>query len=132
MLVKLLAVGGGKDYLVIFSLGLEGADAAVYGLYLHHHAGKTAVGIVVHAAPFVLGVVAQIVQMYLSQPLLLGTCQDRFVNKALEHFGQNGNDIYSHIVYFSEFHLQSYDNFANHLLYLCSFSYLCTIFGLFL
>ena len=65
MLVKLLAVGRGVDDLIVVALRLECADTAVDGLALHHHAGEAPVGIVVDAAPFVGGVVAQVVEMNL-------------------------------------------------------------------
>ena len=97
VLVKALSVRRCEDDLVVVALRLQRRNAAVYRLTLHHHACRPAIGVVIHAAPLVKCVVAQVVQAYLGQSLLLGTCQDGFVNKALQHFGQYGNDIYSHV-----------------------------------
>ena len=96
MLVKLLAVGRCEDHLVIMALCLQGRDATVNGLTLHHHSGKSAIGIVVNTAPLVFGVVAQVVQMYLGKSFLLCPCQYRFVHEALEHLRQYGYNVYSH------------------------------------
>ena len=83
MLIKLLAIGRCKYHLVIIALGLQCRYATVNRLTLHHHASKSAIGIVVYAAPLISRIVAQIVQMYLGQALFLGSCQYRFVDKAL-------------------------------------------------
>ena len=71
VLVELFAVGRREYHLVVVALCLQLRYAAVYRLALHHHAGKTTVRIVVYAAPFVSGVVAQVVQMNLCETLLL-------------------------------------------------------------
>ena len=98
VLVELLSVGRGEDNLVVVAFGLQRRDASVDGFYLHHHPGKTAIGIVVHAAPFVECVVAQVVEMNLSEPLFLCPCQDAFPHKSFNHLWQHGNDVYSHII----------------------------------
>ena len=96
MLVEAFAVGRGEDDLVIVTLSLQCRYAAVDGFALHHHARTSAVGVVVHAAPLVEGVVTQVVQAYFGQSLLLGPGQYTFVYEALQHFGQYGDDVYSH------------------------------------
>ena len=96
VLVETLAVGRGENHLVVVALSLQGADATVDRLALHDHSGRAAVRIVVHAAPLVERVVAQVVQAYFGQSLLLGTGQNRLVDEALEHLRQYGDNIYSH------------------------------------
>ena len=98
VLVELLSVWRGEDNLVVVAFGLQRRDTSVDGFYLHHHPGKTAIGIVVHSAPFVERVVAQVMQMNLSEPLFLCPCQDAFLHKSFNHLWQHGNDVYSHIV----------------------------------
>ena len=97
MLVEAFAVGRREDHLVVVALGFQGCDAAVNGLALHHHTGTSAIGVVVYAAPFVEGVVTQVVQMDLCQSFFLCPCQDRLVYESFEHLGQHGDDIYSHL-----------------------------------
>ena len=64
MLVEALPVGRGEDHLVVVALGLQCRDTAVDGFTLHHHTGTAAIGIVIHAAPFVEGVVTQVVPFF--------------------------------------------------------------------
>ena len=97
MLIEAFTVGRSEDHFVIVAFGLEGSDATVYRFALHHHSGTAAVGIVIHAAPFVEGVVSQVMQANLRQSFFLGTCQDRLVDEALEHFRQYGYNVDSHI-----------------------------------
>ena len=96
MLVEAFAVRRGEDHFVVVALGLQGTDAAVYRLALHHHSCRTAVGIVVHPPPFVQRVVSQVVKPYLGQSFLLCPGQYRFVHESLQHLGQYGNNVYSH------------------------------------
>ena len=96
MLIKLLAVGRSKDNLIIFSFSLQSRNAAVDGFALHHHSSKAAIRIVVNTTPLVEGIVTQVVQMNLCQPLLLRPCQYRLVDKSFQHFGQNCYNINSH------------------------------------
>ena len=103
LLRKLLSVGRGKDHFVVVAFSLEGADGPVDGFALHHHAGETSIGIVVDAPPFVGGIVAQVVQVYLCQTFFLGTGEYRLMDEALEHFWQDGDDIYSHDFYLMVF-----------------------------
>ena len=104
MLVELLAVGRSEYHLVVVALSLQGRDAAVDGLALHHHSGKSAIGVVVHAAPLVERVVAQIVQMYFGQAFLFRTCQNRLVDESLNHLWQHGDNVYSHSSVFLSAH----------------------------
>ena len=60
MLIEAFTVRRGEDHLVVVALSLEGGDAAVDGFALHHHTGAAAIGIVIHTAPFVEGIVAQV------------------------------------------------------------------------
>ena len=87
LLVEGIAVGRNVDYVVVFALGLQGGDASVDGLALHHHAGTAAIGIVVHTSPFVCSIVAQVVQMNLGETLLLRACQDGLAYESLQHLG---------------------------------------------
>ena len=96
VLVEALAVGRREDHLVVVALRLQRRDAAVDGLTLHDHAGASPVGIIVDATPFVERIVAQVVEVYLGQTFLLGPGQYRFVDEALEHLGQHGDDVYAH------------------------------------
>lgn len=96
VLVELFAVWRREYHLVVVALRLQLRYAAVYRFALHHHSGESAVRIVVYAAPFVSGVVAQVVQMNLCETLLLCASKYRFVDKALKHFGQYGYNVYSH------------------------------------
>ena len=96
VLVEAFAIGRDVDHVIVVALGLQGRDAAVDGLALHHHTGKAAIGIVVHASPFVACIVAQVVQMNLCQSLLLCPRQNRLVDKPFEHLGQYSDNIYSH------------------------------------
>ena len=95
-LVELLAVGGSEYHLVIMSLSLQRRDTRIQRLTLYHHTGLAAVGIVIDAAPFVGGIVAQIMDVYLCQALTLGTSQNACRDKALKHLRQYGYNIYSH------------------------------------
>ena len=88
MLVELLAVGRGIYHLVVVTFCLQGADASVDGFTLHHHAGESPVGIVVHSAPLVESVVAQVVQVNFRKSLFLCPCEYGLVYKTLYHFGQ--------------------------------------------
>ena len=98
MLVELLAIGRGEDDLVVLALGFQCGYAPVNRLALYHHAGEASVGIVVDPAPFVEGVVAEVVQVYLCQPFLLGPCQNGLVDEALKHLWQYCYDVYSHFL----------------------------------
>ena len=95
-LVKLLAVGCGENDFVVVALGLESGDAGINGLALHHHSRKATKGIVVHAAMLVGGIVAQVVHVDFNEALLLSTGQNGRTDKALQHFGQHGDNIYTH------------------------------------
>ena len=97
VLVELLSVGTGEDYLIVFTFGFQSRDGTVDGFALHHHAGEAAVGVVVHTPPLVGTVVTEIVQMNLCQTFLLGTCQYRFMHESFQHLGQYGNNVYSHV-----------------------------------
>ena len=97
VLVEAFAIGRGEDHFVVIALGLEGCDTAVDGLALHHHTGRAAIGVIINSAPFVEGVVTEVVQTDFCQSFLLSPCQDGFVDEAFQHLGQNGYDVYSHI-----------------------------------
>ena len=93
---ELFAIRRSEDDLVIVTLGLQRADGTVDGFALHHHAGKAPVGVVVHAPPFVKGVVSEVVEVDFCQAFLLCPGQDGLVYEAFEHFGQDGDDVNSH------------------------------------
>ena len=95
-LVKLFTVGRGEDDFIIVSLRFERGDAVVNRLALHDHAGEAAEGVVIDAAVFVVGVVTKVVKMYFNQPAALRTGKDGGADKTLQHFGENGDDVYSH------------------------------------
>ena len=95
-LIILLTVRSGEDHLIVVALGLQRCDTAVDGLALHYHSRKTAVGIIVHPAPLVERIVAKVMEMDFGQPLLLGAGKNGTVDKALQHFGQHSDDVYSH------------------------------------
>ena len=71
-------------------------DTAVYGLALHHHAGETAKGVVIHATPLVGSIVAQIMHMNLYQTFLLASANNAFLSEILQQLGYYCNDIYAH------------------------------------
>ena len=75
----------------------EQVDATVDRFALHHHAGASAVWVVVHSFPFIQCVVTQVVEMNLCETLLLSTCQDGLVEESLQHLRQYCDNIYSHI-----------------------------------
>ena len=97
VLVEAFAVGRCEDDLVVVALLLQCRDAAVNGLALHDHACRTAVGIVVDAAPLVERVVTEVVEADFCQSFLFGPCQDGLVDEAFQHLGQYGDDVYSHV-----------------------------------
>ena len=91
-----LAVGSGEDDFVVVTLGFQRGDAGVDGLYLHDHSGLAAEGVVVDLAVLVGGVVAQVVDVNLGQALLPGAPEDGAAQGALEHFGHDGEYVYTH------------------------------------
>ena len=97
VLIEGFSIGAHVNHLVIVALGLQGRDAPVDGLALHHHASAATIGVIVNAAPFVGGIVAQIVQLNVDEPFLLCPRQDGFLEEALHHGGQNGDNIDSHV-----------------------------------
>ena len=96
VLVETLTVRRGKNHLIVVTFCLQGRDTAVDGLTLHHHSCTTSVRIVVHATPFVKGIVTQVVQTDLCQSFLLCPCQYALMDEAFEHLGQHRYNIYSH------------------------------------
>ena len=98
VLVKLLAVGRGVYHFVVVALRLQGRDAAVDRLYLHHHTRKASIGIVVNTTPLVESIVAQVMDMDFGESFLLGPCNNALVHEWLDHLGQNRYDIYTHIL----------------------------------
>ena len=95
-LIEQVAVGGGEDHLVVGALRPQRLDGALHRLYLHHHAGGTAEGVVIHAAPLIGGVVAQIMDNDLSETLLLSSLKHRHADEGLDHLRQYGQYIDSH------------------------------------
>ena len=81
----------------VVALSFQRRDTTVDRFALHHHTGAAAIGVVIHTAPLVEGVVAQVVQTDLCQSFLLSPSKDRLVNEAFKHLGQYGYDVYSHI-----------------------------------
>ena len=73
-------------------------DTGVNRLTLHDHTRKASVGIIVHTAVLVGGVVAQVVDMYVHEPLALGPGQNGHIDKAFQHLRQDCDNIYSHNV----------------------------------
>ena len=97
VLVELFSVGRGEYHFVVVALSFQSRDAAVYRFTLHHHAGKSAVWIIVHSFPLVGRVVTQIVQMDFCQSFLLCPCQDRLIAEAFDHGWEHGDNVNSHI-----------------------------------
>ena len=95
-MVKLFAVGRSENYVVVVTLLLKHSDAAVNWFNLHYHTSLAAKRVVVNLAVLVVGIVAQVVDMYLDEALLLGAQQNRLVDETFQHFWQNSDDVNSH------------------------------------
>ena len=95
-LVKLLAVGGSEDNLVVVALAHQFGDAQVHGFALDNHTSRTAKRIVVHTTPAVGGVVTQIVDMYFHKSFFLPTTHDALLCEGKHQFGAHGDNVYSH------------------------------------
>ena len=72
-LIECFAIGRGEDYFVVIALCLECRNAIVDGLALHHHAGETTKGIVVHTAVLIGGIVTKVMDVDFNQTLLLSS-----------------------------------------------------------
>ena len=97
-LCELFSVGCGENNLVVVPFGSQFRDASVYRFALHHHTGKAAERVIVHSAPLVGGVVAQVVEVYLHQSLALCPSKYTLIEKTFNEFGQDGYDVYAHFV----------------------------------
>ena len=96
VLVVAHAVGRGVDDLVVAAFGLEFLHQFEDRFGLHHHARFAAEGVVVGGFPFVVGVVVEIVDDDLHQPLLLRPFENRFVERRAEQFGDYGQYVDTH------------------------------------
>jgi hypothetical protein len=63
------------------------------GFGLEHHAGATAIGIVIHGAVFTMGMVPNIVEVDADQLLVHRPFEDARVKHALEHLGKQGQNV---------------------------------------
>ena len=75
------AVGRGEDNLVVISFRLEFLDTAEHWLDLHHHTCLTTKWVVIDRTTLVVGIVSQIVDIYLGVPRLLRTLQNRLIER---------------------------------------------------
>ena len=98
-LVELFSVGRGENHFVVVTFGFECRDTVINGLALHHHTCESAIRVVVYPTMLVVGVVAQVVHMNFYQAFFLGASQDGGVQEAVEHFGNDGDDVDAHAVF---------------------------------
>ena len=73
VLVVAYSVGRSVDNLVVVALAAKFLDGSIYGLDFHNHTRLATKRIVVGGASSVVGVVAQIVYVYLGVTCILGT-----------------------------------------------------------
>ena len=96
-MVELLSIGRGEDDFVILALALQLLHATPDGLNLHDHACFASEGVVIHLAVLAQAPVPQVVDVYLDEPFVLGTLQNRRVQRRFERVGHYCQYIYSHI-----------------------------------
>ena len=96
MLIVTHAVGRGVDDFVVVPLRLQFFHQLEHRFGFHHHARFTAERVVVGGFSLVVGVVVEVVNDDLHQPLLLRPLQDRFVEGRVQQFGYDGQYIDAH------------------------------------
>ena len=97
VLVVADAVGRGVDDLVVVPLGLEFLDQFEDRFALEDHARFAAEGVVVGGLAAVVGVVVEVMDDDLDQPLLLRAVQDGFVERGGQQFGDDCQDVDAHV-----------------------------------
>ena len=86
-LVELLSIRGHEDDFVVVALGFERGDAAVNRFDFHDHTRLSAEGIVVDPAMLVERIVAEVVDGDFRQTFLLGSFENRAIERRFQHFG---------------------------------------------
>ena len=95
-LVQDFAIRGGVDDLVVMALFLKVLNQVVDRFDHHHHAGVSAVAVIVYLAVKTFAVFADTVDMNLHETLVDGAFYNRVAERALEQFRNYGEDVDSH------------------------------------
>ena len=94
-LVKDLSIRGHVDDFVVMALRGELLDVVEHRFHHHHHAGVSAVRIVVHCEARPQAVFPQIVHVDLYQSLLDGAAGNGVAERAVQQLRHHGEDVYS-------------------------------------
>ena len=99
---KLVGYALGKDFpvrghvndLVVRALGLQIPDAVEHRFHHHHHAGVSAVGIVVHRLAAPQSVLPQIMDVNLCKALFDGPGRNGKTQRTFQQFRNHADDVY--------------------------------------
>ena len=84
----------GRTFSIRLSLNL--LHGIVQWLAHHHHSGSTAVGAMINLTVFVVGPIANVVDMYLDMSAILCSFDDACCECRFKHLWKEGKDVNSH------------------------------------